>query len=91
MGSVFAVYEGVDKVIHLQALENSTVGFVVLGVALCLECLSFRTAAERPDEVRGDRSWWRYIRTSKAPELPVVLIEDFGAIVGWCSPRSGSA
>ena len=82
LGSVFAVYEGIDKVIHLQALEDSTVGFVVLGIALCLECLSLRTAARAARDARGDRSWWRFIRTSKAPELPVVLIEDFGAIVG---------
>jgi cation diffusion facilitator family transporter len=82
MGSVFAVYEGVNKVIHLQALENSGVAFAVLGIAVVLECLSIRTAARAAGEVRGDRTWWQFIRTSKAPELPVVLLEDFGAIVG---------
>jgi len=91
MGSVFAVYEGVDKVIHLQALESPTVAFVVLAVALCLECFSFRTATRAASEVRGDRSWWQFIRTSKAPELPVVLVEDFGAIIGLLLAAAGIA
>ena len=56
--------------------------FVVLGVALVLETFSLRTAALAANDQRGDRSWWTFIRTSKTPELPVVLLEDFGALVG---------
>ena len=82
LGSVFAVYEGIQKLIHPRAVDHPTVGLVVLGVALVLECVSMRTAARAAREERGDRSWWRFIRTAKAPELPVVLLEDFGALVG---------
>ena len=91
MGSVFAVYDGVNKLIHLQALQSAAVGFAVLGVALVLESLSMRTAARAARPARGDQSWWRFIRTSKAPELPVVLIEDFGAIVGLLLAAVGIA
>ncbi len=82
LGSVFAVYEGIQKLIHPRAVDHPTVGLVVLGVALVLECASMRTAARAAREERGDRSWWQFVRTSKAPELPVVLLEDFGAVIG---------
>ena len=82
LGAMFAVYEGVNKLLDLEPIQHVAVAYVVLGVALVLECASIRTAAREARPQRGDRSWWRFIRTAKAPELPVVLIEDFGAIVG---------
>jgi len=82
LGAVFAVAEGVDKLIHLEPLEHAVVGFVVLGVAFVLECLSIRTAARAARPARGDQSWLQFIRSAKEPELPVVLIEDSGAIIG---------
>ncbi len=82
LGGAFAVYEGIGKLRHPHELESTTVAFVVLGIAIGLEVLSFRTAVREADRVRGGRSWWRFIRTSKAPELPVVVLEDSGALVG---------
>ena len=32
--------------------------------------------------MQGDESWKQFIRRAKAPELPVVLLEDFAALVG---------
>ncbi len=91
LGSVFAVYEGVNKLIHPRAVDHPAVGLAVLGVALVLECASIRTAAQAAGAVRGDRSWWQYLRTSKAPELPIVLLEDLGAIVGVLIAAAGIA
>jgi cation diffusion facilitator family transporter len=82
LGSLFAIYEGVGKLAHEGPVESPEVGFAVLAVALVLESLSMRTATRAAGAVRGDASWWRFIRTAKAPELPVVLLEDFGGIVG---------
>jgi cation diffusion facilitator family transporter len=82
VGSVFAIYEGIDKVLHVHVLDQPEVAFAVLGVSIVLESLSMRTAVRAARSSRGDRSWWRYIRTAKTPELPVVLLEDFGALVG---------
>jgi len=89
LGSLFAVYEGATKLAHLEAVDQPVVGFVVLGVALVLESLSLRTATRAANPVRGDQSWWRFIRTAKAPELPVVLLEDFGGIVGLALAGAG--
>ena len=54
----------------------------VLVVAIVLESFSFRTAIIESNHVRGKRSWVDFIRTAKAPELPVILLEDFAALLG---------
>ena len=79
---MFALYEGVEKLIDPHELESPVWAFGVLGVAMVLEGLSLRTAHREADPSRQGRSWWRFIRTTKSPELPVVLLEDTGALVG---------
>lgn len=82
LGSMFALYEGITKLIHPHELESPEWAFGVLGIAIVLESFSLRTAIREAAKVRGQRSWWQFIRTSKSPELPVVLLEDVGALVG---------
>lgn len=82
LGAMFALYEGIDKLIHPHELEDPVVAFAVLGVAMALEAYSFRTAIHEASKVRRRHSWWGFIRTAKSPELPVVLLEDFGALIG---------
>jgi cation diffusion facilitator family transporter len=82
LGALFAIYEGVEKLIHPHELESVTVALAVLGVAIVLEALSFRTAVTQSAALKGDQSWWHFIRRSKTPELPVVLLEDTGALLG---------
>ena len=55
---------------------------VVLLAAIAMECFSFRTAIVESNHVRGDQSWVQFVRHAKAPELPVVLLEDLGALIG---------
>ena len=54
----------------------------MLVAAIVMEGFSFRTAIVESNKVKGDQSWWSFIRTAKAPELPVVLLEDFAALIG---------
>jgi cation diffusion facilitator family transporter len=82
MGGLFALYEGIQKVQHPHELESATIAYGILIVAICLETYSLRTAVKEARHVKGDRSWWTYIRTAKSPELPVVLLEDIGAETG---------
>jgi cation diffusion facilitator family transporter len=89
LGSLFAIYEGVSKLAHPHQVESAGVGFAVLAVAFVLESVSLRTAARAANEVRGDAGWWQFIRTTKAPELPVVLLEDFGGLVGLLLAGAG--
>lgn len=82
LGSVFAIYEGIHKIRHPEALENPLVAVVILGIAIVAESVSFRTAMAESRPLRGDATWWQFLRRSKIPELPVVLLEDAGALVG---------
>jgi cation diffusion facilitator family transporter len=83
VGGLFAVYEGVHKLLHPEPLESWLWAVGVLVVALVLEGFSFRTARREIDAVRPpQQSYWRFIRTARAPELPVVLLEDSAALLG---------
>ena len=82
LGSLFSFYEGYDKLRHPHELESPIVALAILAVGLVLEGLSLRTAVREADPLRGDQSWWSFIRTTKQPELAVVLLEDTAAEVG---------
>lgn len=83
LGGLFALYEGWHKVRHAEPIEEwQWVPILVLVVSLGLEGFSLRTAIHESNHSRGSRSWVDFIRTAKAPELPVVLLEDAGALIG---------
>ncbi|MEU6475920.1 cation diffusion facilitator family transporter [Streptomyces sp. NPDC047017] len=82
VGGMFAIYEGYEKISHPHPLDNWYWPVAVLLFAICAEGFSFRTAIKESNELRGRLSWAQFIRRAKAPELPVVLLEDFGALIG---------
>jgi cation diffusion facilitator family transporter len=82
LGAMFALYEGIQKLIDPHELDSPIWAFTVLGIAIVLEGWSLRTARREATPSRGRTSWWTFIRTTKSPELPVVLLEDSGALVG---------
>jgi cation diffusion facilitator family transporter len=82
LGSVYAIYEGIHKIQHPEELSSPIVAVVILGLAVALEGYSFRTAVHESRPLKGNSSWWRFIRNSRSPELPVVLLEDSGALIG---------
>jgi cation diffusion facilitator family transporter len=83
LGSLFSIVEGLEKVRHPHEIESVAVALVILGVAIVLESYSFRTAIHEARPHKGERlSWPRYIRQAREPELPVVLLEDLGALIG---------
>jgi cation diffusion facilitator family transporter len=83
VGGLFALYEGFHKVQHPEPIDSwQWVPVLVLVVAIGLESYSFRTAIHESNEVRDGLSWVQFIRRAKAPELPVVLLEDFAALIG---------
>ncbi|MEY2243310.1 cation diffusion facilitator family transporter [Streptomyces sp. NPDC015532] len=82
VGGMFAVYEGYEKIKHPHAIDHWYWPVGVLVFAIIAESFSFRTAIKESNELRGSHSWSQFIRRAKAPELPVVLLEDFGALIG---------
>ena len=83
VGGLFAVYEGVHKLLHPEELTSPLWAIGVLVVAILLESFSLRTAVKETAAVRRPgESYWAFIRHARAPELPVVLLEDTAALIG---------
>ena len=83
VGGLFALYEGYHKVHEPHAIEHwKWVPVAVLVIAIVMETFSFRTAIIESNKLRGHVSWTRFIRNARAPELPVILLEDFAALTG---------
>ncbi|WP_159809226.1 cation diffusion facilitator family transporter [Cellulomonas citrea] len=84
LGGLFALYEAWHKWGDPHPIEGRWwwVPLAVLLVSMGMEGSSLRTAVHESNHVRGSRSWWQFIRSAKAPELPVVLLEDAGALIG---------
>lgn len=93
VGGLFALYEAYHKFHEIHAAHGNPadsildsrwwwVPSLVLAVAIVLEGLSFRTAIIETNKIRGDASLVQFIRRAKQPELPVILLEDFAALIG---------
>jgi cation diffusion facilitator family transporter len=93
VGGLFALYEAYHKYHEIHEAhghpEDSIldsrwwwVPLVVLGIAIVLESLSFRTAIIETNKIKGDASFPQFIRRAKQPELPVILLEDLAALLG---------
>jgi cation diffusion facilitator family transporter len=82
LGSLFAMAEGISKLRDPHPIASAGWAIGVLLVAMGLESWSFRTALVEAQRVRGGLGWWAFIRRCKSPELPVVLLEDLGALLG---------
>ena len=83
MGGLFALYEGIQKLIHPHEAESLGIAIGILVAAVALETFSLITAVREVNHVKSkDMSYWRFIRTAKEPELPIVLLEDIGAEIG---------
>jgi cation diffusion facilitator family transporter len=83
LGGMFATYEGIEKIRHPHEIESVGIALAILGIGIVLEAFSFRTAIVEARKVKDPQTgWWTFIRRSKNPELPVVLLEDLGAQVG---------
>lgn len=82
LGSLFSLYEGFHKLGDPHPLDSPGWAIGILLFAIALESFSMRTAVVESNKVRGEASWVEFIRRSKIPELPVVLLEDLGALVG---------
>ncbi len=91
VGATFSAYDGVHKILDPARVHSAVVDFVVLALCAVLEAFSLRTGIREANQVRGTRSWGAFIRRTKAPELPVVLLEDLAALIGLAFAFTGVA
>ena len=82
VGAGFALIEGIGKVLHPHTVDHLPVGVAILGVAVLLEGISFRTVVRESNKERGSSSWPAFLRETKSPDLVLVFMEDAAALVG---------
>ena len=82
LGGAFAAYEGIEKMLHPHPIDSPLIAIGILFFGASLETWSFRTALVEARKLRGAQTWYEFIRHTKAAELPVILLEDLGALVG---------
>ena len=83
VGGVFSIYEGVKKFQHPEPLTMWWLPLLVLAIAIVLETFSIRVAIKESRPLKeDDESWWKFVQTTRSPELATVLLEDFAALVG---------
>jgi cation diffusion facilitator family transporter len=82
LGSLFAIAKGTRALRDPHMIDSPAWALGILAIALVLEAFSLRIAVRGANELRNGQSWWAFIRHAKTPELPVVLLEDLGALVG---------
>ena len=82
LGAGYATFEGINKIRHPHEIKNLWWAVGILALGIVLESFSFRLAIKESNKVRGKQGWWSFIRRSRSPELPVVVLEDFGALLG---------
>jgi cation diffusion facilitator family transporter len=81
-GGLFAIYEGWHKISHPEEIDSPAIAIAILVVAMFFESFALRTAIRHARPFRGERSWFAFVRRSRSPELPVLLVEDSAAITG---------
>ena len=80
VGGLFAIYEGIDKIRHPHELESPPGSrSLVLSIAIVLETFSLRTAVQGVGPRARRQALVQFVPHAKAPELPVVLLEDIAA------------
>jgi cation diffusion facilitator family transporter len=85
VGGLFALYEAFEKMQNPEPIESwRWVPVLILGTSTALEAFSFRTAIHETNKIREGMSWMAFIRRAKVPELPMILLEDFAALIGLC-------
>jgi cation diffusion facilitator family transporter len=82
LGSLFSLYEGFHKLRHPEPIESPVWAYAVLLAAMVLEGGALYVARRAVRRVSGGRSFWRFFQEHKDPALPLVFLEDSGALLG---------
>jgi cation diffusion facilitator family transporter len=83
LGGVFAVSEGIHKLLVPPVGHTSPlVPLIVLGISVICETASFVVAYRTFKQERGQRPYREALFAGKDPTVPIVLLEDTGALLG---------
>ena len=91
VGAGVSIYEGVVHILHPRPIEDPTVSYVVLGVAMAFEGAAWLFAWREFSRARGTLGVFEAVRRGKDPSLFVVLFEDSAAMLGLVVAFAGIA
>ncbi|MEJ7646399.1 MAG: cation diffusion facilitator family transporter [Chryseolinea sp.] len=82
VGGGVSIYHGIGFLLHPESLDNPKVNYIVLGLSLLFEVISFYIALKEFNLSRGELHWWSAVKNSKDPSSFLVLFEDAAALGG---------
>jgi len=91
VGSGVSIYEGIQKILHPHPMENISINFIVLGLALVFEGAAWYIAFRAFESTRGKQGFVEAIQRSKDPTVFTVLFEDSAAMLGLMVAAAGIA
>jgi cation diffusion facilitator family transporter len=89
IGGVLAVAEGVSHLASPETIVDPRLAFAVLGLGALLDGWSLRTTVRAGRSAKGDLTWKGLVQATKVPDLLIVLLEDFGALLGIAIAATG--
>jgi cation diffusion facilitator family transporter len=82
IGAGFSIYEGLEKIKHPEPIADAYVNYIVLGLAIVFESVSWWVAVKEFNLTRGRRGYLEAVQVSKDPSIFTVLLEDTAALLG---------
>lgn len=82
LGAIVAIYQGIQHVLHPEAMLNPTINYIVLSIAIVCEGISWCVALKAFRKVKGKQGYFEAFRRSKDPTTFTVLFEDTAALCG---------
>jgi cation diffusion facilitator family transporter len=82
VGAGVSIYEGIHQVVAQEPIENASVNYIVLGLAMLFEGGAWFFALNEFRKVKGRFGFIEAVRRGKDPSMFVVLFEDSAAMLG---------
>jgi len=89
VGGGMAIYEGISHIMHPRPLEEPFWAYVILGISMVLEGISWSFALRALLAEKGNHSLWQTLRRSYDPSVLTVLLEDTAALIGLAAAFIG--
>ncbi len=82
IGSGISLYHGIEKVLHPHPIEDPTINYIILSLAMVFEGVAWWVAFKEFSTTKGKKSLFQAVKESKDPTVFTVLFEDTAAMLG---------
>lgn len=82
IGAGISIYHGIEKVLHPHPVEDPTINYIILTLAMIFEGFAWWIAFKEFSTMRGKKGLFQAVQESKDPTVFTVLFEDTAAMLG---------